>query len=296
MKRLLTLVAASMTLAACTAGNMPLLRGPAVEPALTPQSDALACLAEKAPDPRRKVAVASVTDRTGKFSVDDGGYKVSQGPDLMAISAFAKTGAVDLVERLDTKVLEWELNYADKKVLGDGPRIAVTPQGRQKVAYRGIMPGELMGSDYYLVGGITSIDYNIGSAGAEVSISGIGGGYREFRLLVGVDLRLVETRTSRIAAVSSLQKQIVGYETQAGIFRFFGDTLVDVSAGNKVNEPISLGVRAVIERAVFDLVTQVYGLADGDCHELLRLADASAATFAATTGRRSSTAIGRTDS
>lgn len=276
MKRIMTVAAAALSLAACASGRAPLLQGPAIEQATTTESSALACLADHVPGDKRVVAVASVTDRTGKFSVDDGGYKVSQGPDLMAISALAKTGAVDLVERIDTKILEWEIGYADKKVLGDGPRVMRTKNGPQKVTYRAIMPGQLTGSDYYLVGGITSIDYNIASSGAQVSISGIGGGYREFRLLVGVDLRMVETRTSRIAAVASLQKQIVGYEVQSGIFRFFNDTLVDVNAGTKVNEPISLGVRAVIERAAFDLVTQIYGMPEGECHELLRREDAAA--------------------
>jgi curli biogenesis system outer membrane secretion channel CsgG len=267
-------VLAATGLGACVSQPLPMVEGPAVTTVTTPYGAALSCLGKYVPDTKYVVGVAAIADKTGKFSLDDGGFKVTQGPDLMVVSALAKTNAVSLVERLDTRILEWELNYANDKVLGDGPRVVNTPEGQQQVNYRGIFPGVLVGSDYYIIGGVTSLDYNISSGGLEASISGIGGGYREFRLLVGIDLRLVDTRTSRIVATSSQQKQILGFETEAGVFRFFDDILVDINAGAKVNEPMGLGVRAVIERAVFDLVTQLYGLPYGECHELVQRKDA----------------------
>jgi curli biogenesis system outer membrane secretion channel CsgG len=271
MRKLTAATAVAVALAGCASNPVSVMRGPPVSTVETPYSAALACLSGAVPAASKKfsIGVGAVTDKTGKFSLDDGGYKVSQGPELMVISALSKTNAVQLVERIDTRPLEWELKFANDKVLGDGEmRTISTPTGQQQVAYRGIQPGILAGSDYYLVGGITSIDYDIFSAGAEVNIAGYGGGAREYRLLVGVDLRLVDSRTGRVAGVASLEKQVVGVETKLNLFRFFGSRLYDLSAGTKKDEPMQLAVRAVIENAVFDLVANLYGGADATCRTL----------------------------
>lgn len=283
---LLALVVAGLTACSTTAPTS-FLKGPAVISAPTLYSGGLACLGRELGNrPHLTIGVGTITDKTGKFSLEDGGYKVSQGPDLMVISAFAKSHAVDLVERIDTRVIEWELKYANDKVLGDGPRVVNTANGPEEVKYRGIYPGSLTGSDDYVIGGITSLDYNIFSGGAEASVSGIGGGRREYRLLVGIDLRLVDSRSSRIKGVATFQKEFVGIETEANVFRFFGSVLVDISAGTKVNEPMSLGVRAIIERAVYDLISDLYDLPhDGECQEMVRKAEAIAVSPGVTTAQ-----------
>lgn len=53
----------------------------------------------------------------------------------------------------------------------------------------------------------------------------------------------------------SLQKQIVGVEIEASVFRFFGDTLIGFEAGGIKNEPLQLGVRSVAEMAVYQILT-----------------------------------------
>jgi curli production assembly/transport component CsgG/holdfast attachment protein HfaB len=60
--------------------------------------------------------------------------------------------------------------------------------------------------------------------------------------------------------VSSLQKQVLGYEVQANVFSFFGDYLVEFDAGRIQNEPLQLGVRAVVEMAVYQTLTDFLGL------------------------------------
>ena len=55
----------------------------------------------------------------------------------------------------------------------------------------------------------------------------------------------------------SLQKQITGYEVSVGVFNFFGDTLVEINAGTKNQEPLQLGVRTVLELGTLELVSTV---------------------------------------
>jgi curli biogenesis system outer membrane secretion channel CsgG len=281
MRKIIVGAATAALLSGCVGKSTALLQGPPITEVATPYGAALSCLAKVAGDEPNKpvIAVGAIADRTGKFSLDDGGYKVSQGPDLMVMSALARTNAVRLVERVDTRVVEWELKYANDKILGDGPRTMDTDKGPVEVPYRGIKAGVLKGSDYYLVGGITSIDYNVFSGGAQIGVSNIGPGFREYRLLLSVDLRLVNSRTSEVKQTSTLHKQVVGYEVTAGIFKFFGNTLIDLNLGAKKDEPVSLAVRAVLERSVFDLVT---GLLDtpetAPCQELARQGELATTT------------------
>jgi hypothetical protein len=82
---------------------------------------------------------------------------------------------------------------------------------------------------------------------------------------VGLDLRLVDTRTLEVVDVISYQKQIVGRQIQAGVFDILGHSIVNVSAGDSALEPIQLAVRAVIERAVLQMVTRLYGIGPDVC-------------------------------
>src|SRR5205823_3836180 len=126
----------------------------------TPYSDALRCMAGYTARRPLRIAVGQIADYTGKIESDNSGRKVTQGGALMAMSALAKAG-VPLVERFDTSVAELELKYANNKLIGDA---APTP-GRAG-DFRKIYAGSIPGSDYYLVGGITELNFNIRSEGA----------------------------------------------------------------------------------------------------------------------------------
>ncbi|WP_019962350.1 holdfast anchoring protein HfaB [Woodsholea maritima] len=240
-------------------GNAPVTTNP------TPYSDALVCMASYAraqglQSPR--IAVGRIADYTGQYSPENGA-QVTQGASLMAISAFAKSGA-RLVERFDTSVSELELRYANNQLIGDSANEA---------GYRQIYAGSLPGSDYYLVGGITELNTNIRSNGQDVFAgdsrdSDPAGVFsrRVFVMNVGLDLRLVDTQTLEVVDVVSYQKQIVGHEMSAGVFSFWNDVVLDVSGGGRSLEPIQLAVRSVIERAVLEISAQIYGVnADQAC-------------------------------
>jgi curli biogenesis system outer membrane secretion channel CsgG len=200
----------------------------------------------------------------------------------MIITALSRSGAAIPVERLDTRPLEWELNLENQKVIG---KTSYDKDEDTPGKWRPIHAGSLMGSDYYIVGAITGIDYNTYSGGAELQINGIGPGVRQWREMVYADIRMVDTKTGEIVATASPYKELVGVEVEAGIFRFFGDTLVNFDAGNKASEPTQLGVRAMMERAAFDMLHTIYQLPPGDaCEKMAAAVDRAAAGLGDLTG------------
>lgn len=240
-------------------GNAPVISNE------TPYSTALRCLSRHVRSQGMsgpRIAVGQIADYTGKEEFE-GGRKVTQGAALMAISALAKSG-VRLVERFDTGVSELELKYANNKLIGDTG---------EKGAYRQVHAGQIPGSDYYLVGGITELNFNIRSGGldglfSEENPMGTTATLvaKQYVLNVGLDLRLVRTSTLEVVDVISYQKQIIGRELRAGVFDFFGGNLIDVGAGEKALEPIQLAVRSVVERAVLEMVGSLYSVGPQTCN------------------------------
>jgi curli biogenesis system outer membrane secretion channel CsgG len=240
-------------------GSAPVTSNP------TPYSAALVCLAQYARQARigaPRVAVGRIADYTGKEESDGSGRKVTQGASLMAMSALAKAG-VPMVERFDTSVSELELKYANNKLISDDPNLAPNAPAD----YRKIVAGQVPGSDFYIAGGITELNYNIRSAGADVYAGGTGSGdtkgnykRRVMVMNVAMDLRLINTRTLEVVDVISYQKQVVGREVSAGIFDILGTTIADISGGEGALEPMQMAVRSLIERAVVEMTANLYGM------------------------------------
>ena len=237
-------------------GEAPVIGNP------TPYSSALVCLSQYAQrfgvKPPR-IAVGRIADYTGKAE-DNGGRQITQGASLMAITALAKAG-VPLVERYDTSVSELELKYANNKLISDQAGPPGSPAN-----YRKIVAGQVPGSDFYLIGGITEMNYNIRSSGlnAEGGKQNVTKGTglvtgKLYVMNVAIDLRLVETKTMEVVDVVSYQKQIVGREVGAGFFKFFDRNVIDVSAGESGLEPVQLAVRSMIERATVEMMANLYG-------------------------------------
>jgi curli production assembly/transport component CsgG/holdfast attachment protein HfaB len=232
----------------------------------TPYSAALRCMGGFVTQRPVRIAVGQIADYTGKTESDGSGRKVTAGAALMAMSALNKAG-VHMVERFDTSVAEMELKYANNKLIGDDQH--PNPQSGD---FRKIMAGSIPGSDYYIVGGITELNFNIRSENA----NGDGGGTATnattgtasgsmYVMNVGLDMRLVNTNTLEVADVISYQKQIIGRQISAGVFSFLGTNFFDVSVGESALEPIQLAVRSVIERAVLEMITRIYRAPGGSC-------------------------------
>lgn len=245
----------------------PVVRGPSVRRNHTPLEPAFGCLAQgirNVGQPVFGVGVGDIKDYTGKYSTLEGNT-ITQGGALMIYSALGKLGdAVQLQERFDTRIAELELAYADRRQLGDG-RTYQIEAGKPAVPWVPYFGGTIMRSSYYIVGGITELNHNIDSGGAEVTLSGVGGKRRTFTMNIGVDLRIVDTRSLIVVRTVSLQKQIIGREVGAGIYRFFGNQLLDVNVGAKSQEPLQLGVRTTIEHGVIELIAAVAGVDPTPC-------------------------------
>jgi curli production assembly/transport component CsgG/holdfast attachment protein HfaB len=238
-------------------GNAPVTANP------TPYSAALYCMADYArrynlPSPR--MAIGRIADYTGTVSAD-GGRQVTGGASLMAIAALAKSGA-RMVERYDTSVSEMELRYANNRLIGDDG-----PGGADDVQYRRILAGSVPGSDFYIVGGITEVNYNIRSSGFDLAggeatsqtpLSAAVAG-KVYVMNIAIDLRMVQTTTLEVVDVVSYQKQIIGREVSAGVFDFLDGNVFDISAGDGGLEPVQLAVRALIERATVEFMANLYG-------------------------------------
>jgi hypothetical protein len=157
-----------------------------------------------------------------------------------------------------------DLKYANNKLIADDH-----PQAPGD--YRKILSGSVLGSDYYIVGGITELNFNIrsenltgdGGGSASAATKGTFGGSM-YVMNIAADLRLVNSITLEVVDVVSVQKQIIGRQVSAGIFSFLGTNFFDTSVGESALEPIQLAVRSVIERGVLAMVGRAYG-APGGC-------------------------------
>jgi len=231
----------------------------------TPYTAGLVCLAQYARANHvvaPRVAIGRIADYTGKEESDGSGRKVTQGASLLAMTAFAKAG-MPMVERFDTSVSEYELKYANNKLISDNPK----PGADVPAEYRRILAGQVPGSDFYVAGGITELNYNIRSAGVDAYVGdkdtdGLKGNFRRrvFVMNIALDLRLINTRTLEVVDVISYQKQVVGREISAGVFDFLNGNIFDISAGRGALEPMQLAVRSLIERATIEMSANLYGM------------------------------------
>jgi len=248
------LLAAGMVGLTGCAAIPPSIDSPGVKPAYsyavtdndTPYSQCLASLAGMGVKSERLpvFSVGEIADKTGQIDPENNSRALSQGVSEMVISALYKTRKASLVERLDLRIPLAEVKLAEQKKLS-----------RPESAY-----GRLPASDFILVGALTELNHNIVSGGAQLFIQGTGGGMRTVVINVAMDLRVIDARNFQIRYVSSLQKQIYGYEVEANVFRFFGNTLIEFDAGAVRNEPLQLGVRSVAEMAVYQIMTDFLGL------------------------------------
>ncbi len=246
-------------------GEAAVQLGPPARDNVTPMEGALACFARKLNASGRRplvIGVGDIKDFTGRYSINEGSV-VTQGGSLMLFSALGKLGGtVRIAERFDATIAERELGYMDRRQLGNGE---MQDANGQKVPWLPYYGGTIQVSDFYIAGGISEVNYNISSGGAEASVNNIGAKRRTYTQSVAVDLRIVDTKTLLVVDAISLSKQFSGYEVGANTFRFFGLGLVDINVGQKGQEPLQLGIRAAIEEAAIRLVGRVTGVDPMPC-------------------------------
>lgn len=276
LARIAALVSVSLSFSACSAvnsgldsqrvapGEVPIPIGTPVRDNRSPMEAALACFGDQMTAAGRPltIAVGEVRDYTGKYSINEGNA-ITQGGALMVYSALGKIGGpVRIAERFDPTIAERELGYTDRRQLGDG---VVREVDGNRVPWLPYFGGTIAQSDYFIIGGITEVNYNVRSGGAQVTINNIGPEARVYTQSVAIDLRIVDTRSLIVRDTISLTKQFSGYEVGANVFRFFGTDLFDINVGAKGQEPLQLGIRTALEEGVLRLVASVQDLDPSLC-------------------------------
>ena len=231
--------------------------------ASTPVSDALICLGDTFRSDMR-VGVHMITDKTNRYTPEAEGAPIPASNTEAMITALDKAG-IRLVNRHQTAVMEWELKFAQKFILGDG--VTSTIDGK-KITYRPITKGALRGSDFFVTGAFNTLDWNTSSGGAELSAGGVGAGYREYEMLIAADFQLWDTTTSELYWSETVAKRLSGKEFKAGLFRFISDDLVDFGAGYETHSPTQWSSRYITEFAAYQLAVALYG-GEGDCAAML---------------------------
>lgn len=244
------------------------LVGPTPHLNTTPMAEAMACLRREAPGGAYRVGVSEFVDGTGSIEGLAMNSRVfSQRPDYMMIVGL-KSAGVNLVNRSSVNVAEWEMKQAMEQKLGDGRKVAV---GDSSVLFRPVKAGAILGSTHYITGAITELNWNIDSKVAEANIMGVSGGGRTYRVSMAVDVMVTDTLSTEVVHARSYKKQLVGFEVDAGYFRFIeknalnaygwqglvlnkGLELFQANLGDKQNEPNQTALRWVIELAAYDVV------------------------------------------
>lgn len=243
--------------------------GPSPHANTTPMAEAMACLRRDAPTPNIRLGVSEFVDGTGSIEGLAMNSRVfSQRPDYMMIVGL-KSAGVNLVNRSSVNVAEWEMKQAMEQKLGDGHKVSVGDGS--SVLFRPVKAGAILGSTHYLTGAITELNWNIDSKVAEANILGVNAGGRTYRVSLAVDVMVTDTQSTEVVHARSYKKQLVGFETDAGYFRFIernslnglgwqgavlnkGLDLFQANLGDKQNEPNQTALRWVIELAAYDTI------------------------------------------
>ena len=219
-------------LAASNQKPVELVQGPPITDIFTPFDMALSCLKGQL---RNDVnfSVGAILDQTGKDVVTNGGSgkMVTQGAGDMVQSALFQAG-VSLLNRRDPRIIESEAKWGIRD------------------------PRHIQASDYYVTGSINSLDF-IPGGGFDMQVGGVGPSYSQTRIMVGLDLSLTDTRSSRVVANVSLQKQIVSQDYGINAGRFAGHTLLNIQIGKGEREATNFALRQMLNLATFELLSQV---------------------------------------
>ncbi|NNG81718.1 CsgG/HfaB family protein [Acinetobacter sp. ANC 5378] len=209
-----------------------LVQGPPITDIFTPFDMALSCLKGQL---RNDVSfsVGAILDQTGKDVVTNGGSgkMVTQGAGDMVQSALFQAG-VSLLNRRDPRIIESEAKWGIRD------------------------PRQIQASDYYVTGSINSLDF-IPGGGLDMQIGGVGPNYSQTRIMVGLDLSLTDTRSSKVVANVSLQKQIAAQDYGISAGRFAGHTLLNIQVGKGEREATNFALRQMLNLATFELLSQV---------------------------------------
>src|SRR5210317_25327 len=249
-RTLITLTLATFLLNSC-AGNLKNQKWSDPELARSPIESIL----ETTPHldgPKITIAVYSFTDKTGQRKANDKfsmlSSAVTQGSEVWVINALKKIGGgtwFQVVERigLDNLVKERQLIRSTREVYEKDKAPKLKP-----MLFAGLI----------VEGGVVGYDSNIESGGAGARYLGIGANTQYRVDQVTVAMRIVSVQTGEVLLTVAVEKRIASHRTSADVFRFLdlGTNALELEVGSAINEPVNYAVRAAIEAAVVEIVTQ----------------------------------------
>ena len=192
--------------------------------------------AESYNGPKARIAVARFTDKTG------GGWwsgKIGDGMADQMVTALFNTNRFIV---LDRQILDDVLTEQD---LGASGRI------RQETA---APIGEVEGAELMIVGAVT--EFQDGSSGLQGGGGGFGGGILGAlaggfkRSHMAIDVRIVDTRTSRIVAATSVEGEATDVNMGGLIGGYAGGGGLAAGLGGWKNTPTEKALRICINEAV----------------------------------------------
>jgi curli production assembly/transport component CsgG/holdfast attachment protein HfaB len=220
------------------------------------QQKELLCLKSYIPKKSIFVGVGAIPDLTGKSEFGTlGSHYVSQAGSQMMVSSL-KQGGVKLVNRHDINIVNYEKEAAMHKWLGNG------------IQYRKIHKGSLLGSNYYVTGSISTLDFNTESKGIELYIDGVGAGFRYQEIIVGGDFIVTNTQTSEIIYARTVHFKLYAREIQGGMYHIYNEHLVNINMGYSGNDPLQMATRYMIDKAAADIIKEIYKIDLNVCKNL----------------------------
>ncbi len=195
-------------------------------------SQVLSNLSKQGPKMRVAVAKFGATDR---FASVYGGWNIGGGLSAQLVTELIKTNRVVVVERaiLSKVLIEQEL----------GESRLISPLTKNPV-------GHLLGVDYLIVGEVTEFENRQVGAGMAAKIFGVKAGGEISAAQVGIDLRIVDTRTGEILyshyARGKAWEKAIGGGFDYKIIDFGGDAFHKTPLGRATRHAIDDAVSFIL--------------------------------------------------
>lgn len=184
--------------------------------------------------PKTRVAVASF-GTTDRFASVYGGWNVGGGLSAQLVTELIKTGRVIVVERAILSKVLIEQELGESKLL--------TPLTKMPT-------GHLLGVDYLIVGEVTEFEERQIGAGMGAKLFGVEFGGDISAAHVGMDLRVVDTRTGEILFSHRSQgkawEKAIGAKIDYKILDFGGDAFHKTPLGKATRTAIADAVGFIL--------------------------------------------------
>ncbi len=187
--------------------------------------------------PKARIAVLAFDNKTGK------GHQIGDGMADMLATALFDTGRYIVLERRELGGV-----LAEQDLARSG---RVNPDAS-------IPTGQVEGAELLVTGAITEFEpnYQGGALGVVLPNAPLGVGATGKQAHIAIDMRVVDARTSRIVAATSITGRSTDLAGALGTVIGGGSTLTGVGLGAYRNTPVEKAVRVCIIKAVQFIVSR----------------------------------------